>query len=144
MVEQYLVRQAERELAHDILQFFQVSVDTNWESTTFRIAVEFNRELVKRFDIHVSYKDNTETLMEKINLVMQGNLSLVGQMHFVRLHKVFPNSIRDVTVVYNADKHEKIIHVEFKNGHVAEAPEAEAKTDLFIARCSMLFDLPPR
>lgn len=83
-------------------------------------------------------------LTEKLTHAMRGHLSLIAQMHFARLAGLFPKAIRDVQVEYDVEKSQKIIVVYFSNGHIAKAPEHEAKTDLFTAQCSMLYDLPPR
>lgn len=79
----------------------------------------------------------------KITNTMRSHLNLVAQMHHARLEKMFPNSIQEVTMGYDPQKAEKTIHVKFKNGHVAEGPECEAKQEIFHARCAMLYDLPP-
>jgi hypothetical protein len=80
---------------------------------------------------------------DTVTRTMRGTLSLAGQKHHARLELMFPKAIEKVDVAYNAEKDCKMVAVRFKNGHIATATEHEAKTDLFTARCAMLYDLPP-
>lgn len=89
------------------------------------------------------YNMTDEAFDKAVTNTMRQQLSLVAQMHYARLDKIFPGFIKDVTSTYNSELATKIIKVLFHNGHVAEAPEGEAKSDLFTAKCSMLYDLPP-
>lgn len=84
-----------------------------------------------------------EELRDKVTNTMRSHLNLVAQMHHARLDKLFPGSIQEVTMGYSPEKALKTIHVKFKNGHMAEGPEHEAKQDIFLARCTMLYNLPP-
>ena len=103
--------------------------------------VVWKREIpISEYDVLTMKDDRFE---EIITAAMRANLSLVAQMHFARLDQMFPKAIKDVRMNYDPDKRTKVVVVEFKNGHVAEAPEAEVNTDLFTARCAMLYDLPP-
>lgn len=88
-------------------------------------------------------KMTDEAFDKAVTHTMKQQLSLTAQIHFARLDRIFPGSIKDVTSTYNSELATKIIKVLFHNGHVAEAPEGEAKSDLFTAKCSMLYDLPP-
>lgn len=89
-------------------------------------------------------EDMTDEAFDKsITTTMRQQLSLSAQMHWARLDKLFPDRIGNVTTEYNTQLAVKIIKVFFKNGHTAEAPEQEAKSDLFTARCAMIYDLPP-
>ena len=107
----------------------------------FMNKVVWKREIpISEYDVMTMKDDRFE---EIITAAMRANLSLVAQMHFARLDQMFPKAIKNVRMNYYPDKRTKVVVVEFKNGHVAEAPEAEAKTDLFTARCAMLYDLPP-
>lgn len=151
IVERILVEKAHREGpdAVAILRYLQISADSHFHDMSTRVVIEYSHPEQGYFVLYgFSIDDNDlrkdEAHVTKVlSVAMQGNLSLVGQMHFVRLQKYFPKAIRDVAVLFDEKLHQKIIQVQFKNGHVAEAPEAEAKTDLFLAKCSMLFDLPP-
>ncbi len=83
------------------------------------------------------------SLEEKATHVARQNLSLVAQMHWARLDRLFPKSIRNVELERReVDLNHRLI-VTFKNGHVADCLESEAKDDLFTARCTMLYNLPP-
>lgn len=109
-------------------------------------AVPYFKTCVYQFRLAVSsiYEAMSDGELEnRVSAVMRNNLSILGQLHYVHLHKLFPHAIRDVQVEYDVTQDLKVVKVLFKNGHIAEAPEHESKTDLFIARCSMLFDLPP-
>lgn len=117
------------------------------KDTRVRLALEFNKKEVWVKVISLSESDlrelSDETFRMRITETMRSTLSLVGQMHHARLESLFPKKIKEVTVEYDPEKARKIIHVHFKNGHVATADEFEAKSDLFTARCLMLHDLPP-
>jgi hypothetical protein len=82
-------------------------------------------------------------LEERVTHVARQNLSLVAQMHWARLNALFPKSIKNVGLERNEATLEHRLVVHFKNGHVAECIEKEAKDDLFTARCAMLYNLPP-
>ena len=86
---------------------------------------------------------SSDALQERVSGAMRANLSLVAQMHFARLEQLFPRAILDVQIGYDPELRVKTIRVAFRNGHVAEGPETEAKSDVFTARCVMLHDLPP-
>lgn len=75
--------------------------------------------------------------------VMRDTLSLVGQKEHTRLNARFPKSIVRVEVEYMMATRERNFTVFFKNGHIAEGTESEIHTDHFLARCAMIYDLPP-
>lgn len=106
-----------------------------------------NKEIwEKRIAITADQVERTmddEDLEKTISRTLRAHLNIVAQMHFARLELLFPKSIAEVTMGYDSRLAVKTIHVKFKNGHVAEGPESEAKTELFHARCAMLYDLPP-
>lgn len=86
----------------------------------------------------------TDDQFEKtISNAMRGTLSLAGQLAQVRLEKMFPESIKTVLVTYDPQRAEKVFQVIFKNGHMAEEFESELWGDVFKAKCTMLYDLPP-
>jgi len=84
-----------------------------------------------------------EKFESTITNTMRSHLNLVAQMHFARLDQLFPNSIAEVTMGFDPTTNTKTLNVKFKNGHVADGPEAEAKGEFFLAKCAMLYDLPP-
>jgi len=98
---------------------------------------------ITRSQIEYREQMSDSKLESTITNTMRNHLNLVAQMHHAWLDKHFPNSIAEVTMGYDPQKAQKTIHVRFKNGHVAEGPENEAKQDIFLARCTMLYDLPP-
>lgn len=139
---------AEREGPEAIaaVPYFEITVDHESAQQVMRVQIEIHKTCVYQFRLAVSsiYEAMSDGELEnRVSAVMRNNLSILGQLHYVRLHKLFPHAIRDVQVEYDATQDLKVVKVLFKNGHIAEAPEHESKTDLFIARCSMLFDLPP-
>ncbi len=77
-----------------------------------------------------------------VTTTMAAHLNLMTQMHFARLAHMFPRSIAQVTTEHDAEKNIDLLVVEFRNGHKAVGPVSEAKTELFHARCAMLYDLP--
>lgn len=129
--------------AEEMLRHCQITVDNDFRDSTFLVRIEFRGQVFKQFKADLYRMKEQKEIADVAGVAMRGNISLVGQMHFVRLDQLFPRSIKDVEVTYDPECNLKIIKVIFKNGHVAEAPEHEAKTDLFTAKCSMLFDLPP-
>lgn len=82
-------------------------------------------------------------LEQRVTHVARQNLSLVAQMHWARLDTMFPKAIRNCEIERNEATLDHRLIVTFKNGHVADCFEREAKDDLFTARCSMLYNLPP-
>jgi hypothetical protein len=100
----------------------------------------WNRRIGVSEDDMMVLKD--DVLVEKISDAMRGTLTLAGQVQHAKLEKLFPGAIKNVIVTYDAEKHEKVYQVIFKNGHMAEGLESEMKTELFMARCTMLYDLP--
>lgn len=77
-----------------------------------------------------------EDVEKMVTSTMAAHLNLMTQMHFARLAQMFPRSILQVEI-----EGDQLI-VEFKNGHKAVGPLSEAKTEVFHARCAMLYDLP--
>ena len=130
-----------------LLSVSDITADYIKRRQAIKAELLFMNKVVWKQEIPISELDvmtmEYGRLKEKITAVMRANLSLVAQLHFARLEQLFPKAIKDVHINYDPDKHTKVVVVEFKNGYVAEAPEAEAKTDLFTARCAMLYDLPP-
>ena len=130
-----------------LLSVSDITADYIKGRQAIRVELSFLNKVVWTREIPLSESDvmtmDDSRFEEKITAAMRANLSLVAQMHFARLEQLFPKAIKDVRMSYDPVKHTKVVVVEFKNGHVAEAPEAEAKTDLFTARCAMLYDLPP-
>lgn len=123
----------------------EIAVDVDHLRGGLLLQIDFSRDRSWSKKITVSsYADMSEGELEnRVSAAMRNNISILGQMHYVRLHKLFPNSIKDVQIQYKPETHEKIVQVLFKNGHRAEATEHESKGELFIAKCSMLYDLPP-
>lgn len=141
-----LVRELEGEYA---LDHFDVTVDQSKDGFA-TIAVEFkgNRIWKKHMAVRgltasMGTELNDDELRKTVTNTMRGHLSLVAQMHHARLEQMFPGCIQEVTMGFDLEKALKTIHVRFKNGHVAEGPEHEAKQDIFLARCAMLYNLPP-
>lgn len=93
--------------------------------------------------VEIPSQMSDEKFEQTISNTMRSHLNLVAQMHFARLDQMFPNSIAEVTMGYSPERAEKTIIVKFKNGHVADGPEAESKSEFFLAKCTMLYDLPP-
>lgn len=141
-----LVRELEGEYA---LEHFDVTVDQHKDGYA-TIAVEFKGNQIWKKHMLVpgltagdGVNMSDEQLRDRVTTTMRSHLSLVAQMHHARLDKLFPGSIQEVTMGYDPEKAQKTLHVKFKNGHVAEGPEFEAKQDIFLARCTMLYNLPP-
>jgi len=141
-----LVRELDGEYA---LEHFDVTVD-QFRDGYVLMGVEFRGNQIWKQRVHVSGLTagggcdmSDEKLRETVTTTMRSHLNLVAQMHHARLDKLFPGSIQDVTMGYNPETAQKTVHVKFKNGHVAEGPEFEAKQDIFLARCMMLYNLPP-
>lgn len=87
--------------------------------------------------------DSMANLEKTVTHVARQNLSLVAQMHWARLDRMFPGSIKNVGLERNEATLQHRLVVVFKNGHIADCIEKEAHDDLFTARCSMLYNLPP-
>lgn len=113
------------------------------------LSLQFGRDVVWKQQLPISkgQVENgsiTVAAMEKhVIEAMRKTLSLVGQVEHSRLNGHFPKSIERVEVEYLPATNEKNFKVFFKNGHMAEGTEAEIRTDYFMARCTMIYDLPP-
>lgn len=143
-----------RELAKELdgeyaLEHFDITFDEYAGPDKVKMNVEFRGNVIWRGLVPVnglssdgvSMADNE--LRDTVSNTMKAHLNLVAQMHFARLEQMFPKSIDSVHMGYDPAKDRKMLHVKFKNGHVASGPESEAKSELFHARCAMLYDLPP-
>lgn len=111
---------------------------------SYRGTVIWRRELpLTANDVEIASAMSDQQVIETVTGTMRKHLNLIAQMHFARLEPMFPGSIDEVTMGFDPKTNTKTIHVKFKNGHVAEGPEGEAKDEIFLARCAMLYDLPP-
>lgn len=139
------VRELEGEYA---LEHFDVTFD-HGHAETVVMQIEFKGAVVwkRSFNVKGLSTDGVhigdDALRDAVTNTMKAHLNLVAQMHFARLDQMFPKSISEVTMGYDIEKDQKLVIVAFKNGHKAIGPEHEAKTELFHARCAMLYDLPP-
>lgn len=112
------------------------------------VSVLFQNKVIwsKEFGLSADEVERTMSdleLEQTISRTLKGHLNLIAEMHKARLEQMFPKSIDNVVMGYDPAKDIKTISVKFKNGHVAHGPESEARTELFHARCAMLYDLPP-
>jgi len=144
------LREQARELDSEYaLDNFDITFDEDRTPGRVMMNVEFRGKVIWRGSVAVPGLTSDgvhmpdEGLRDAVSNTMKAHLDLVAQMHFARLEQMFPKSIDTVTMGYDPQKDRKLIIVKFKNGHVAQGPESEAKTELFHARCAMLYDLPP-
>lgn len=131
-----------------MLEHTEFVIDYGTMDAALRVAMEYRGQRVWQAELDMSREQMDRGMVDElfkknITSAMRGTLSLVGQMHHARLDKLFPKSIKEVKVSYDPEKARKVVNVHFHNGHVASADEMEAKTELFTARCSLLYDLPP-
>lgn len=147
-----LVRAAKAEgpEAQFLLDHAEITVDYIKRREALRIALSFKgselwvRELpMTAMQVELQSVMSDKSFEEKITTTMRSHLNLVAQMHYARLEPMFPESIAEVTMGFDPETHTKLVCVKFKNGHVADGPEHEAKSDFFLAKCTMLYDLPP-
>lgn len=141
-----LVRELDGEYA---LEHFDVTFD-QYRDDYVIMAVEFHWEQIWKKQVHVrgltaggGVDMSDDELRDVVTTTMRSHLNLVAQIHHARLDKLFPGSIQEITMGYDPEKAQKTLHVKFRNGHSAEGPEFEAKQDIFLARCMMLYNLPP-
>lgn len=134
-----------------MMEHLDLTADVNNGRDLLEIAVEFKKEVIWRSRVPITRANidfessmSNKELQDTLSVHMRKQLSLVAQLHHARLDKLFPGAISGVRLGYIPATAEKIIIVTFKNGHEAEATETESKTDLFTARCLMLYDLPPK
>lgn len=131
-----------------LLEHVEVTADFIMSRTMIELRIQFFDMVMwfKRFPVSEAQlmEMDTDEIKEKVTHAMRGTLDLLANMHHARLARMFPNCIHKVEVEFSIDTRTKLISVMFKNGHIATASEAEAKTDLFTARCAMLYDLPPK
>ena len=133
-----------------LLEYAEITADYIKGRQSIRIALSFKgselwvRELpMTSSQVELSSVMSDKSFEEKITTTMRSHLNLVAQMHYARLEPMFPGSIAEVTMDYDVDTNTKLVRVKFKNGHVADGPEHEAKSEFFLAKCTMLYDLPP-
>jgi hypothetical protein len=133
-----------------LLEHAEITADYIKGRQSIRIALSFKgselwvRELpMTATQVELSSVMSDKSFEEKITTTMRSHLNLVAQMHYARLEPMFPNSIQEVTMDYDIETNTKLVRVKFKNGHVADGPEHEAKSEFFLAKCTMLYDLPP-
>lgn len=133
-----------------LLEHADITCDYIDGRTGIRVALSFkgNELWVRKLSLSATQVEFGSTMSDKkfeetITTTMRNHLNLVAQMHYARLEPMFPNSIAEVTMGFDMDSHEKTVIVKFKNGHVADGPEREAKSEFFLAKCTMLYDLPP-
>lgn len=113
------------------------------------LSLQFGRNVVWKQQLPFSKGqiDNgqvtAEAMEASVVMAMRKTLSLAGQAEHARLNLQFPKAIERVEVEYMPDIAQKNFKVFFKNGHVAEGSESEIRTDYFLARCAMIYDLPP-
>lgn len=132
-----------------IMEHLDVTADIQ-NTQYLTLAVTFMNKQIWKKQVpitrnQIEYREHMsdDKLEQTVTNTMRNHLNLVAQMHHARLDKHFPNSIAEVTMGYDPQKAQKTISVRFKNGHVADGPEAEAKSEFFLAKCTMLYDLPP-
>jgi len=137
-----LVRQAqklERDDALHVLNFTDVTADYVSRGVALQLVYLghklFNRILPLTI-FHLENRFGRPDVEKLVTETMSAHMNLLTQMHFARLAQMFPKSILTVEI-----EGEQLV-VEFKNGHKAIGPLHEAKTELFHARCAMLYDLP--
>ncbi len=124
-----------------------IAVDYNYRQNGYLIEASWGggRSFAFKFGMSeptAMEKSSTE-LDAELTPFMRQNLSLAAQLIHARLDKIFPNAIQRVETEFSQATLTKRFKIIFKNGHVAETPEHESKSDLFIAQCMMLYDLPP-
>lgn len=140
---------AEREGPEGVYLLERAEFTVDYAGSDIVLALQFGRDVVwkqrlsiKRYDIEENKISVTE-MEQRIVDTMRKSLSVVGMAEHARLDAQFKKSIERVEVEYRPDIHEKNFKVFFKNGHVAEGTESEIRTDYFMARCTMIYDLPP-
>lgn len=147
-----LVRAAKAEgpEAQFLLDHAEITVDYIKHRQSIRVALSFKgnelwvRELpITATQVELASVMSDKAFEEQITTTMRSHLNLVAQMHYARLEPMFPGAIAQVTMEYDVETSTKLVRVQFKNGHVADGPEHEAKSEFFLAKCTMLYDLPP-
>ena len=112
-----------------------------------RIHLQIGREVVWTGYASVTEDDvqflADEELVKRVLTPIRDSMSLVGLEVHAAVDRLFPKSVRKVDVEYSVEQAERKFAVLFQNGHVAEVMESELRTEIFVARCSMLYDLPP-
>lgn len=133
-----------------LLEYAEITADYIKGRQSIRVALSFKgnelwvRELpMSATQVEFRTQMDDKEFESKITTTMRNHLNLVAQMHYARLEPMFPGSIQEVTMGFDMETNEKTICVKFKNGHVADGPERESKSEFFLAKCTMLYDLPP-
>lgn len=130
------------------MEHFEVTVDQAHDQYV-HMRIWFEHRPIWERKIHVpvlntGYVDTQDQGLQNIvTHVMKEHLDLKSQLHHAWLSQYFPNSIKSVGMEFNLETQTKMICVTFKNGHKAIGPESDVKKDIFLARCTMIYDLPP-
>lgn len=134
----------------EAMEFFKqldIAVDYNYRQNGYLVEASWGggRSFAFKFGMSelTAMEKKAEDLDAELTPFMKKNLSLAAQLLHARLDKQFPNAIQRVETEHVPSTCTKNFKVVFKNGHFAETPEHESKSDLFLARCMMLYDLPP-
>ena len=77
-----------------------------------------------------------------MSTLLNSSANLRAELHFFRLHKLFPDRIKEVLMQRRVETDDDLVCVIFKNGHKVVRPEEETTSDEFMALCGMLYDLP--
>ncbi len=127
------------------LQLSEITVDRDDQGlvATVWFAGKAIRSIPYQVGRSLLEQPETASLERDITAAMLNHLDLIGQVHYTRLAKLFPGSIREVEMGFSPLTASKTVKVYFKNGHTAEADERASHEDEFLARCVMLHDLPP-
>jgi hypothetical protein len=130
-----------------LLHFVDINADR--QGDYLRVEVMFQRRKIwqKRIRWDGSLFENQdhhefEVEISKVSEAMRGTLSLVAEKHHAYLESRFPGRIERVQAEFDVERYTRILRVVFKNGHKLTCDEKEVKTDEFIAKCCLFYDLP--
>lgn len=131
---------AEPKYGNEFWMQHDACIDLLQHEETYKIKVELYGEKIWSMEIPVTkvMEDDPQILTK----AMFQTLNIAAQVFRARLAKHFPKHIKSVDMAYSASIRERIVTVTFKNGYTTSAPESEALSDLFVARCGMMYDLP--
>lgn len=145
-----ILLEREPELRNEFDKLFDVTVDTEHDvrlmSRVFLVRFTWGPQRIGEWQFHL---DSTYDMRKDIaafrpmaHNAMSGTLSVIANVQRARLERLFPGRIKAVELWVSPEKDQRWFKVLFNNGHVLEPKESEINTDLFIAQCSMIYDLP--
>lgn len=137
-----------RDNAEVALDKLDISTDTGYGYSLYVYIFYGQREIwqhrIKGGAVYSSSdEESVGDAVGQMSEAMRGTLNMAAITYQLWLEKrYFPDAIDKVEAEMSREKRHRVYIVHFKNGHKLRVEEPDAKTDEFIAKCCMFYDLP--